>query len=55
MNRIFSGFIPLNWKSKGDNTYDKSSWTFIFSLNLNEKYDMIQYYLNRRPIFVEHD
>ena len=40
-NRIFGGFSPLSWKSQGGNQYDKSNQTFIFSLNLLKKYEMI--------------
>ena len=40
-NRIFGGFNPLNWKNKGGSIYDKSNQTFIFSLNLRKKYNMI--------------
>ena len=39
-NKIFGGFTPLNW----DNSWskiDKDNQTFIFSLNLMKKYDMI--------------
>ena len=37
-NRIFGGYTPLNWnKSCVDSTYQ----TFIFSLNLMKKYDLI--------------
>ena len=40
-NRIFGGFTPLNWENKSISRYDESNQTFIFSLNLNKKYDMI--------------
>ena len=40
-NRIFGGFTPLNWKNDGSRQYDESNQTFIFSLNLMKKYDMI--------------
>ena len=40
-NRIFGGFTPLNLsKEKGDQK-DESNQTFIFSLNLMKKYDLI--------------
>ena len=57
-NRKFGGFTPLNWKSEGAYIYDESNQTFIFSLNLKEKYDMldkkkmaIQCYSNKGPNF----
>ena len=39
-NNIFGGFTPLSW---GKETYpiDKSNQTFIFSLNRNNKFEMI--------------
>ena len=40
-NRIFGGFTPLSWENKAMSKYDESNQTFIFSLNLNKKYDMI--------------
>ena len=40
-NKIFGGFTPLNWKKKAGNIYDKSNQTFIFSLNLMKKYEML--------------
>ena len=41
-NKIFGGFTPLSWKDiKGNKKYDESDQTFIFSLNLMKKYDMI--------------
>ena len=41
-DRIFGGFTPLNWEIKnGDNIYDESNQTFLFSLNLMKKFDMI--------------
>jgi len=39
--RIFGGFTPLNWGTKNVEVYDKLNRTFIFSLNLMKKYDMI--------------
>ena len=39
-NKIFGGFTPLNWKSRGSYK-DDSNQTFIFSLNLMKKYDII--------------
>ena len=39
-NKIFGGFTPLNWDNKGVK-YDKDNQTFIFSLSLMKKYDMI--------------
>ena len=40
-NKIFGGFTTLDWKSEGGDIYDKSKATFIFSLNLLKKYNMI--------------
>ena len=40
-NKIFGGFTPLNWKKGGGEIYDRSNQTFIFSLNLMKKYDII--------------
>ena len=40
-NKIFGGFTPLNWKNKGYGIKDSSNQTFIFSLNLNKKFNMI--------------
>ena len=37
----FGGFTPLNWKNIGGFINDKSMSTFIFSLNLNKKFDII--------------
>ena len=40
---IIGGFTPLNWEAnkKGVILYDQSNQTFIFSLNLMKKYDLI--------------
>ena len=40
-NKIFGGFTPLNW-GNGNNIYDKSNQTFLFSLNLKKKFDLIK-------------
>ena len=40
-DRIFGGFTPLNWGKKNVDVYDNLKRTFIFSLNLMKKYDMI--------------
>ena len=40
-NKIFGGFTPLNWNNNGNQLYDKSNQTFIFSLNLMKIYNMI--------------
>lgn len=42
-NKIFGGFTPLNWTSNtfGIGLYDTSDKTFVFSLDLMKKYDMI--------------
>ena len=63
-NKIFGGFTPLNWKKIEKNEiYDESNQTFIFSLNLMKKYDMInhienkaiRYLKNYGPIFGDKD
>ena len=61
-NKIFGGFTPLNWKNSGGSLIDESKQTFIFSLNLNKKYDLIdqkklaiQCQPNYGPIFGAHD
>ena len=41
-NKIFGGFTPLNWLSKGGGINDQTNKTFIFSLNLKKKYNMIK-------------
>ena len=62
-DKIFGGFTPLNWK-KEENTYikDISNQTFIFSLNLNKKFDMknfeqkaLRYKTKFGPIFGDKD
>ena len=40
-NKIFGGFTPLNWKNKGFWIKDSNKHTFIFSLNLKKKYNML--------------
>ena len=41
-NKIFGGFTPLNWESDDDLLkVDKNNQTFIFSLDLMKKFDMI--------------
>ena len=40
-NKIFGGFTPLDWNNNGYNKYDKDNQTFIFSLDLIKKYDLI--------------
>ena len=47
-NKIFGGFTPLNWENNGKSKIDESNQTFIFSLNLNKKFDMIN--PNRKAI-----
>ena len=44
-DKIFGGFTPLNWKEENEKgvKYDESNETFIFSLNLMKKYDMIDF------------
>ena len=41
-NKIIGGFTPLNWKNQGNGINDPSNQTFIFSLNLKKKYNMIK-------------
>ena len=46
-DRIFGGFTPLSWKAEenDDNQnpkFDDDNLTFIFSLNLSEKYDLFK-------------
>ena len=41
-NKIFGGFTPLNWESISKCPQDESNQTFIFSLNLMKKYDIIK-------------
>ena len=40
-NKIFGGFTPLNLKKNAGKIHDDSNQTFIFSLNLMKKYDML--------------
>ena len=40
-NKIFGGFTPLNLKKNAGKIYDDSNQTFIFSLNLMKKFDML--------------
>jgi len=42
-DKIFGGFTPLNWKNDINNPgkIDNSNQTFLFSLNLMRKYDLI--------------
>ena len=40
--RIFGGFTPLDWGKTGGGIKDQSNQTFIFSLNLNKKYDLLK-------------
>ena len=40
-NKIFGGFTPLDWDMSGIDKIDENNQTFIFSLNLMKKYDMI--------------
>ena len=41
-NKLFGGFTPLNWNNQGGGIQDLSNKTFIFSLNLKKKYNMIK-------------
>ena len=40
-NKIFGGFTPLQWDNKGGYLKDESDQTFIFSLNLKKRFNMI--------------
>ena len=40
-NKIFGGFTPLNWGKEYTKLYDDKNQTFIFSLNLMKKYNII--------------
>ena len=40
--RTFGGFTPLDWGKTGGGIKDESNQTFIFSLDLNKKYDMLK-------------
>ena len=40
-NHIFGGFTPLDWNSKGGTICDESKRTFIFSLDLMKKFEII--------------
>ena len=52
-NKIFGGFTPLNWLSEGGGTNDPTNQTFIFSLNLKKKYNMLR--KNGRGIYCSND
>ena len=61
-NKIFGGFTPLNWNKEGGGINDFSNKTFIFSLNLKKKFNMIkknglgiQCYSENGPTFGECD
>ena len=41
-NKIFGGFTPINWNDEGGYYKDLNNQTFIFSLNLKKKYNMIK-------------
>ena len=40
-NKIFGGFTPLDWDITGIDKIDENNQTFVFSLNLMKKYDLI--------------
>ena len=40
-NKLFGGFTPLSWNSQDGYLFDPSNQTFIFSLNLMKKFDII--------------
>ena len=45
-NEIIGGFTPLNWETTAnlEKKYDKLGLTFLFSLTLNKKFDMLKQY-----------
>ena len=45
-NEIIGGFTTLNWETttERENKYDELGLTFLFSLTLNKKFDMIKLY-----------
>ena len=47
-NKIFGGFTPLEWKINTGYKSDQSNQTFIFSLNLKKKFNMIN--INEKAI-----
>ena len=50
-NKIFGGFTPLNWnKGNGEQIKDPSNQTFIFSLDLFKKFDMI----DKKKLVIRH-
>ena len=40
--KTFGGFTPLDWGTTGGGIKDESNQTFIFSLDLNKKFDIIK-------------
>ena len=52
-NKIFGGFTPLNWSNDGGAIKDFSNQTFIFSLNLKKKFNMIN--VNNYAIYCSND
>ena len=52
-NKKFGGFTPLNWDSNGREKYDNLNQTFIFSLDLMKKYNMIS--INNEAIICRKD
>ena len=41
-NKIFGGFTSLNWSSDEESVKDPANQTFIFSLDLKKKYNMLK-------------
>ena len=41
--KIFGGFTPLNWNDYDGHLFDPSNQTFIFSLNLMKKFDILDH------------
>ena len=42
-NKLFGGFISLSWDSKSENKIDENNETFLYSLDLMKKYDLINH------------
>ena len=53
-NYIIGGFTPLNWENdeEGNSVSDDSNQTFIFSINLNKRYDLINSQDNNKAIYI---
>ena len=42
-NKLFGGFTSLSWDSKSENKIDENNETFLYSLDLMKKYDLINH------------